>query len=83
VTAIFLVILLFKVSLTSGALYSFVFFAQMMSINEFEILDIFNNILKHALHFFLNVYNIFNLAMGNDHYPHFCVVHCANQKHHA
>ena len=80
VTVIFLVILLFKVSLTSGALYSFVFFAQMISltINKFEMLVVSNKILRNALHFFLNVYNIFNLAMGNGHYPHFCIVQTKN-----
>ena len=80
VTLTFLVILLFKVSLTSGALYSFVFFVQMtsLSIDKVELLVVSNNILKHVLHLFLNTYDIFNLAMGNGYHLQFCIVQTKN-----
>ena len=77
VTIFFLLILLFKVRLTSGALYSFVFFAQVipsLSINTID-LELSGDTFSQALFFFVNIYDIFNLEPSSGRfYPSFCVV---------
>ena len=77
VTLFFLFILLFNVRLTSGALYGFVFYAQVMpslSINKID-LELSGKTFSPALYFFVNIYDIFNLEPSSGQlYPSFCVV---------
>ena len=77
VTIFFLLILLLKVRLTSGALYSFVFFAQVipsLSINNID-LEISGKTFSQALYFFVNIYDIFNLEPSSGRFfPSFCIV---------
>ena len=74
VTIIFLVILLFNISLTSGALYSFVFYAQTLSAlntTAFGIVIVKGHLAMQALQF---VYGFFNLEVLNKECISFCVV---------
>ena len=77
VTIIFLVILLFNISLTSGALYSFVFYAQILLrliVSAFNIINISHHstkIIFDFLHFVLGVF-VFDIQgdrLGFLHYP--------------
>ena len=76
VTVIFLVILLFNISLTSGALYSFVFYAQTLSALNTTAFGIV--IVNGHLHVFMQalqfVYGFFNMEILNQESLSFCVV---------
>ena len=68
VTIIFLIILIFNISLTSGALYSFVFYAQTLSvlrITAFGIIHIDNNNVRNAILFYRVLLGIFNFEILN------------------
>ena len=81
-TVTFLVILLFKVSLTSGAIYSFVFFAQItsLSINELQVVYNHNYTQRYTLYFFECIQYI---QLDNGQWTLLStILHCANQKHH-
>ena len=81
VTVLFLVILIFNIKLTSGALYSFVFYAQML---DFQALDAFgtakasSTFAKYILNVFSIVYGSFNLNMLNIDGVSFCLINNAN-----
>ena len=67
VTIIFLVILLFKISLTSGAVYSFVFYAQILSILSITLygtIPLQNKNTAYAIKFFQLLLGIFNFNIG-------------------
>ena len=62
VTVIFLVILLFNINLTSGALYSFIFYSQIVS-NHYTQYQPHNDTLKYFFSTFKIVYGIFDLSV--------------------
>ena len=62
VTVIFLVILLFNVNLTSGTLYSFIFYSQIVS-NHYTQYQPYNDTLKYFFSTFKIVYGIFDLSV--------------------
>ena len=62
VTIIFLVILLFNVNLTSGTLYSFIFYSQIVS-NHYTQYQPYNDTLKYFFSTFKIVYGIFDLSV--------------------
>ena len=62
VTVIFLVILLFNINLTSGALYSFIFYSQIVS-NHYTQYQPYNDTLKYFFSTFKIVYGIFDLSV--------------------
>ena len=77
VTIIFLIILLFNISLTSGAVYSFVFYAQTLSalsITAFGIVDWKNKYFQTALQILHIIYGVFNLDILNQESLSFCIV---------
>ena len=77
VTIIFLIILLFNISLTSGAVYSFVFYAQTLSalsITAFGIVDWENKYFQTALQILHIIYGIFNMDILNQESLSFCIV---------
>ena len=74
VTIIFLIILLFNISLTSGAVYSFIFYVQIISllnITAFGTIRITNQITKHLVDFFEIIIGIlaFDIRSGGE----FCI----------
>ena len=75
VTIIFLIILLFNISLTSGAVYSFVFYAQTaLSITAFGIVDGKTSIFKQHCRFCTLYMEVFNLDILNQESLSFCIV---------
>ena len=81
VTAVFLVILIFNISLTSGALYSFVFYAQVLdsqfvdAFGSSKVNDTVTTNIFTALRIF---YGSFNLNMFNVEDLSFCLISGAN-----
>ena len=79
-TIIFLVILLFNISLTSGAVYSFVFYAQVL---DFMYIDasktlLVNSKLSFLVKFYYSLYAMFHLKILNEEHLSFCFVRHAN-----
>ena len=67
VTIIFLVILIFKISLTSGAVYSFVFYAQILSILSITLygtIPLESKNTMYVINFFQLLLGIFNFNIG-------------------
>ena len=85
VTVLFLTILLFNINLTSGALYSFVFFAQMLDslfIDAFATIHIDDTrALRIVLSLLKGIYGLFNLnILSNDSFS-FCIIAEASVMH--
>ena len=81
VTIIFLVILIFNISLTSGAVYSFVFYAQVLDsqfVDAFGTVDVNNPVTEFILNIFRVAYGSFNLNMLNIEELSFCLISDAN-----
>ena len=84
VTGLFLVILLFNINLTSGALYSFVFFAQVLDSTS---ITAFGNV--KVSHWFTNglfslvrvIYGLFDLSLVSSEYFSFCIIKNAGVMH--
>ena len=77
VTIIFLIILLFNISITSGAVYSFVFYAQTvsaLSITAFGIVNWDNKYFQTASQILHIIYGIFNMDILNQESLSFCIV---------
>ena len=77
VTIIFLIILIFNISLTSGAVYSFVFYAQVLDsqfVDAFGTAAIKNSVTGNILNIFRIVYGSFNLDMLNIDGLSFCII---------
>ena len=78
VTLLFLIILLFNISLTSGALYSFVFFAQFIDvlyINAFSTIVVREDSFCHlVLNILQAIYGIFNLHTISTKLFAFCII---------
>ena len=77
VTIIFLIILLFNISLTSGAVYSFVFYAQTLSalsITAFGIAGLGKQVFSNSIADFANAYGVFNIHILNQESLSFCIV---------
>ena len=75
VTLIFLIILLLKINLTSGALYSFVFYAQILtrlSIKAYGTILVKDGITKNLLYFFEIILGAFSFQIVHGGY---CVFH--------
>ena len=84
VTILFLVVLIFNISLTSGALYSFILYAQILDslfVDAFGTIEIRNMIAKQLLNVFRIVYGLFNLNMFNINGLSFCLISDANAMH--
>ena len=76
VTIIFLIILLFNISLTSGALYSFVFYVQIMSrldVTAFGMIHIHDPIKKTVVDMFQTLLGIFAFEIENENLE-FCIL---------
>ena len=81
VTIIFVVILVFNISLTSGALYSFVFYAQLLDflyIDAFEALSSSETSLTKVVKIIHIVYSTFNLKIFYGEIFSFCLINNAN-----
>ena len=81
VTIVFLFILLLNIRLTSGALYSFVFYAQVIDflyIDGFELLTIANKPLKVLSTLIHPLYSMFNLKVFMIDSLSFCLISNAN-----
>ena len=81
VTIIFVVILVFNISLTSGALYSFVLYAQLLDflyIDSFEALSSRETSLTMAVKIVHMVYSTFNLKTFYGEFFSFCLISNAN-----
>ena len=81
VTIIFLIILLFNISLTTGALYSLVFYAQVLDsqfIDSFGTVKIKDATARQIINIFRIVYGSFNLNMFNINGLSFCLISDAN-----
>ena len=76
VTLLFLVILIFNINFTSGALSSFVFYAQVIDLLDADVVD-----RKYRLTFSVlkTFYDSFNLNMLNIEFLSFCLISDANQ----
>ena len=74
VTGIFLVILFFNINLTSGALYSFIFYSQIVN-NHYgnSIYQSYNGPLIYLLHAFKIIYGIFDLEIFEIDQLSFCL----------
>ena len=80
VTIIFIIVLVFNISLTSGALYSFVFYAQLL---EFLYIDAFedlseNTIISEVVQIANMVYSTFNLKTFYGEIFSFCLFNNMN-----
>ena len=75
VTGIFLVILFFNINLTSGALYSFIFYSQIVNDTMYQS---FNGILLYLFNAFKIVYGIFDLDILEIDQLSFCLFKNAN-----
>ena len=76
VTILFSVILLFNISLTSGALYGFVFYAQTLSLLQltaFGSIHISNTITQGGVTFYHMLLGLFNVDIANGGWE-FCIV---------
>ena len=76
VTVLFSVILLFNISLTSGALYGFVFYAQTLSLlplTAFGSIHISNTIIQGGVTFYHMLLGLFNVDIANGGWE-FCIV---------
>ena len=81
VTVIFVIILVFNISLTSGALYSFVFYAQLLDflyIDSFEALSLSETSLTKVVKIVHMVYSTFNLKTFYGEFFSFCLISNAN-----
>ena len=81
VTIIFVVILIFNISLTSGALYSVVFYAQVLDflyIDAFEALSSSETSLTNVIKIVHMVYSTFNLKIFQGEIFSFCLISNAN-----
>ena len=81
VTIIFIIILVFNISLTSGALYSFVFYAQLLDflyIDSFEALSSSETSLTKVVKIVQMVYSTFNLKTFYGEFFSFCLISNAN-----
>ena len=77
VTIIFLIILLFNISLTSGAVYSFVFYAQTISafsITAFGVVNWENKYFQTSMQILQIIYGVFNMDILNQESLSFCIV---------
>ena len=78
VTVIFLVITLFDVNLTSGAMYSFIFYSQILNSqfnNVYTIIQRENKWpLRYTLEFFKMIYGIFDFEILENAYMLYCVL---------
>ena len=77
VTVIFLIILLFNISLTSGAVYSFVFYVQIMSsitITAFGTIRIKDHITKGVVNFIQVFLGVFSFEIRSGPPLEFCIV---------
>ena len=84
VTILFLVVLIFNISLTSGALYSFILYVQILDslfVDAFGAIEVSNMIAKQLLNVFRIVYGLFNLNMLNINGLSFCLISDANVVH--
>ena len=74
VTGIFLVILFFNINLTSGALYSFIFYSQVVN-NHYRntIYQSYNGPLMYFFHAFKMIYGIFDLETFEIDWLSFCL----------
>ena len=70
VTGIFLVILFFNINLTSGALYSFIFYSQIVNDTNYQT---FNGILSYLFNAFKIVYGLFDLNIMEIDQLSFCL----------
>ena len=77
VTGIFLVILFFNINLTSGALYSFIFYSQIVN-NTKSTYQTFNGILSYLFNAFEIVYGLFDLNIMEIDQLSFCLFKNAN-----
>ena len=75
VTGIFLVILFFNINLTSGALYSFIFYSQIVNDTNYQT---FNGILSYLFNAFKIVYGLFDLNIMEIDQLSFCLFKNAN-----
>ena len=76
VTVLFSVILLFNISLTSGALYGFVFYAQTLSLlplTAFGSIHISNTIIQGGVTFYHMLLGLFNVDIANGMWE-YCIV---------
>ena len=76
VTILFTVILLLNISLTSGALYGFVFYAQTLSLlglTAFGSIHIPNKVTRGVVMFYHMVFGLFNVDIANGKWE-FCIV---------
>ena len=82
VTIIFLVIIIFKISLTSGTAYSFVFYAQLVLDTQFDdasgIAPVYHPVARYILDIFRVIYGSFNLNIFNIEGLSFCLLSDAN-----
>ena len=81
VTVLFLVILIFNINLTSGALYSFVFYAQVFNsqyVTAFGTAEVQNKIANSILTILKVAYGFFNMNMLNIDSLSFCLISDAN-----
>ena len=81
VTVLFLVILIFNISLTSGALCSFVFYAQVLDsqfVDAFGTVHVQCSVVNQILNLLRIFYGFFNLNMFNIEGLSFCLVSGAN-----
>ena len=80
-TIIFIIILFFNISLTSGALYSFVFHAQLLDflyIDSFEAILSEKSFLAKVVKVINMMYSTFNLKTFNGELFSFCLINKAN-----
>ena len=75
VTGIFLVILFFNINLTSGALYSFIFYSQIVNDTIYQST---NGILSYLFNAFKIVYGLFDLDILEIDHLSFCLFKNAN-----
>ena len=81
VTVLFLVILISNISLTSGALYSFVFYAQVLDcqfVDAFRTVHVHSSVVNQILNLLRIFYGFFNLNMFKVEGLSFCLISDAN-----
>ena len=77
VTLLFLVILIFNINFTSGALSSFVFYAQVIDLQDADMVG--SRYMYITFKVFKTFYDSFNLNMLNIKFLSFCLISDANQ----
>ena len=73
ITGIFLVILFFNINLTSGALYSFIFYSQVVNSHYSITIYQYNGSLIYLFHAFKIIYGIFDLEIFEIDQLSFCL----------